>query len=391
MKSKGIALSLLLVCLFSLFALPVHAQADTPPSSMESQDYYQEQMEISGADELSGELPNEARVIMENMGVADADWESLKNLTPSAVFQQVVSAAQTQSSGPLKAAVGVLAVMLLCALMEGMKLSLGDRPLSGVAGVVSTLCVCTVIVVPIVSCVQSAAQVIQGAAGFMLCYVPVIAGIMIAGGQTVSAASYHLMMVGAGEVISQIATGFLVPMLNVFLALSITASVSPRLNLNSICDAFHKVVKWVLGIVMTIFVSLLTLQTIVGTAADTTGTKVAKFAIGNFIPVVGGALSDAFTTVQGYVKLLKSGVGAFGILAAGCIFLPILLQCLLWMATVHICACVGDIFDLKQISSLLRAGGKVISILLSIILCCMMILTVSTVLVLVIGGGGSAG
>ena len=84
-------------------------------------------------------------------------------------------------------------------------------------------------------------------------------------------------------------------------------------------------------------------------------------------------------------------MGAFGILAAGCIFLPILLQCLLWMATVHICACVGDIFDLKQISSLLRAGGKVIGILLSIILCCMMILTVSTVLVLVIGGGGSGG
>ena len=37
---------------------------------------------------------------------------------------------------------------------------------------------------------------------------------MIAGGQTVSAASYHMMMIGAGEVVSQLSTYFLVPMLN---------------------------------------------------------------------------------------------------------------------------------------------------------------------------------
>ena len=309
--------------------------------------------------------------MMENMGVADADWESLKNLTPSAVFQQVVSAAQTQSSGPLKAAVGVLAVMLLCALMEGMKLSLGDRPLSGVAGVVSTLCVCTVIVVPIVSCVQSAAQVIQGAAGFMLCYVPVIAGIMIAGGQTVSAASYHLMMVGAGEVISQIATGFLVPMLNVFLALSITASVSPRLNLNSICDAFHKVVKWVLGIVMTIFVSLLTLQTIVGTAADTTGTKVAKFAIGNFIPVVGGALERRLYHRPGICQIAEVGRGCVWHSGGG-LYLPSYPTAMPFVdgheSYLRLC---GGHLRLETDFFSAAAGGKVISILLSIILCCM--------------------
>ncbi|MCI9272819.1 MAG: stage III sporulation protein AE [Clostridiales bacterium] len=381
---------LFLLLFFLLFALPVNAQADTPPLSEDSRDYYQQQVELSGADELTNELPNDTRVMMEHMGINGADWESLQSLTPSAIFSQIASMAQTQSSGPLKAAVEVLAVMLLCALLEGMKLSLGDRPMSGVMGVVSTLCVCTILILPIVSCVESAAGVIKGASGFMLCYVPVIAGIMIAGGQTVSAASYHLMMVGAGEVISQIATGFLVPMLSIFLGLSITASISPRLNLNGICETFSKVVKWVLGIVMTIFVSLLTLQTVVGAAADTTGTKAVKFAISSFIPVVGGALSDAFNTVQGYVRLLKSGVGAFGILAAGCIFLPVILQCLLWLASVHICACVGDIFDLKQLSSLLRAAGKVISMLLAIILCCMTILTVSTVLVLVIGGGAAA-
>ena len=142
-----------------------------------------------------------------------------------------------------------------------------------------------------------------------------------------------------------------------------------------------------LSIVMTIFVSLLTIQNLIGVAADNAGTKAVKFAVSNFIPVVGGALSDAYTTVQSCVKVLKSGVGAFGILAAGVIFLPVLLELILWLAAVNLSAVVGDLFELKEISALLRSVGKVISAMIAIVVCCMVILIISTVLLLLIGGG----
>ena len=185
---------------------------------------------------------------------------------------------------------------------------------------------------------------------------------------------------------TQVASRLLVPLLNIFLALSVTASVSPRLNLTGICDMFSKVIKWILGFIMSVFVGLLAIQSIIGTAADTAGTKAVKFVISSFVPIVGGALSDALNTVQSCVKLLKSGVGAFGIIAAGCVFIPILIQCLLWLAALQVCAAVGDVFELKQTTSLLRASGKVISTIISILLCCMTVLIVSTVLMLMIGG-----
>jgi stage III sporulation protein AE len=349
--------------------------------------YYREQMELSGADALPEELPNDTRLLLEGMGVEGADWESVQALSPGQIFMQIVQMVQGEWKGPLSAGLQVIAVMLLCALMEGMKLSFGESPLGGVIGAVSTLCVCGIIITPIVSCIHAAATVIQGAAGFMLCYIPVLAGIMIAGGQTVSGASYQLLMVGAGEVLSQLASGFLVPLLSIFLGLSIVSSLAPRLNLGGICEMFSKVTKWVLGLAMTVFTGLLTVQSLVGTAADNAGTRTAKFVLSSFVPVVGGALSEALNTVQGCVKLLKSGVGAFGILAAGFIFLPVLLQCLLWMASTSVCAYLGDMFGLGQLSSLLRAAGKVVGVMLAILLCCMMVLTVSTVLVLMIGGG----
>ncbi len=84
--------------------------------------------------------------------------------------------------------------------------------------------------------------------------------------------------------------------------------------------------------------------------------------------------------------MLKSGVSAFGLLAGIFVFLPILVECIVWLITLQVCIGVGDIFDLKEITSLLKASGNVIETLLSIILCCMMILMVSTVIMLIIGG-----
>lgn len=57
-------------------------------------------------------------------------------------------------------------MILLCALMEGLKVSFGDRPLSGVVNTVGTLCVCTAIIMPIVSCIAETAEVIYGSSMF---------------------------------------------------------------------------------------------------------------------------------------------------------------------------------------------------------------------------------
>ena len=375
--------AIFIIVFFFLFLPSVFAAEE--PKGVE--ELYKEQAKISGADQLEDGLPNETKNALDRLGIEGIDWNSFSSLTPDKIFSEIVVQVKNQSPAPFQAMTTVLAIMLLSALLDSMKLSFGDRPLSGMIGVISTLCICASIVIPIVGCIGHMSTIIQNAANFMLLFVPVMTGIMIAGGQAVAASSYHVRMVGAGEVISQISSSFLGPMLGVFLALSVVSSLSPKMNLSGACEMFHSVVKWVLSFVMSIFVSLLTIQSIVGTAADNTGTKTIKFAIGSFVPIVGGALSDAFATVQGCVKLLKSGVGAFGMIAAGVIFIPAIVECLVWMISISICASIGDIFELKQISGMLRASGKVISTMLVIILCCMMILIVSTVLILIIGGG----
>lgn len=199
-----------MVLLLFLLAVPVQAQ------SVSQEELYRQQYEDSGAADLPDELPEETREWMDSLGISSPDWQSILNLTPEKIFGQIGSTALQQSAAPVRALLSVLAVILLCALMNGMKLSFGDRPLSGVIGMVGTLCICTVVIQPIVTCIENVAFVIKGAAGFLLASIPILTGIMIAGGQTVSAGSYNLMMLGAGNVISVIASTVLVPLLNIF-------------------------------------------------------------------------------------------------------------------------------------------------------------------------------
>ena len=74
----------------------------------------------------------------------------------------------------------------------------------------------------------------------------------------------------------------------------------------------------------------------VASGSDTVASKAAKFLIGSVVPVVGGALSDAFGATQGYLRLLKATVGVFGILIALMTFLPVFLQTVLWYFTVNL-------------------------------------------------------
>lgn len=375
---KVILICLLFYALIFCFSLNVYAD--------DINDIYNNQVKSSGADDLIDNVPQTVREDLDDIGLSDMDINKLSSLDPRRIFSKIFLIAQQSSYKPFKSSLVIIAIMLICALVESMKLSFGDRSLSFVVGVVGSLLVCTSIVFPIVECINKTGSVIKNASDFMLCYIPVMTGIMVTSGQPVSGASYHFIMVLLGNVISEFASNLLIPLLNIFLALSVVSTLSPKMNLKSFCNTINSIVKWVLGFLMSVFVSVLTVQNIVTTAVDSTSTKSIKFAINSCVPIVGGALSDAFSTVQSCLKLLKSGVGAFSIIAAGFIFIPVVIECLFYMISINICSSVGEIFGLKQIPCLLKSINKVISSMLVMLLCVVTILIISTVLILIIGG-----
>lgn len=385
--ARVLVMFLLLLATFLSFCSPCAAADASLPQG--AQEYYAEQFKGSGADGLPDKLPKETQRQLAGLGVDTDNFQSVGDLTPQSFFKAVFGIAGTEGKGPLKAAGMCLGVILLCALVNSMKLSFGDRPLGGVAGVVAALCICICIVEPIVEVLVRASSIIKVACGFTLGAVPVAAAILAALGRPASAASMQIMLTTAGNAVQVLSAFVFAPGLKIYMAMAVVSSISPDVNLSGICKFFSKAVKWLLGLSMTLFTSLLSIRELVSVGADNLTSRAARFVVSNAVPVVGSALSDAYHTVAGCVEMLRSGVGAFALLALLILFLPVLLSCLLWMLTLHACAAVSEVFSLKEVSTMLRSCSLVLEILLAILLCSMTVLIVSSVVLVTMGGGGA--
>lgn len=383
---RRILAGLCLVCLLG-FAWPVQAAETGEAGETFDQSLYEEQMEESGAQDLWDSLPEETQELLEELGVEGVGWESLAAVEPQSFFEMLLGFFTGGLSQPLAAGASLLGIMLVCALMNGMKLSFGERQTGSVLGMVGTLCACAVIAPPVISCIQQASTLIEGAGGFLLAGAPVLAGLMLACGQPVSASGWTVFLLAAGNGISLLSSVVLLPVMHIFLAFSLASAVSPDIRLDSLCGVFAKTVRWVLVLAVTIFTSLLSAQSLISASADGASVKAAKLFAG-FVPVVGNVLGDAMGTVQSCVRLLKSGVGAFGLLAALCIFLPVVAQCLLWIFCCTLCGAAGDLLGQSEITGLLKAASQVLQTLLAIVVSCGVVMLVSAVLIMQGGGSG---
>lgn len=383
---RRILAGLCLVCLLG-FAWPVQAAETGEAGETFDQSLYEEQMEESGAQDLWDSLPEETQELLEELGVEGVGWESLAAVEPQSFFEMLLGIFTGGLSQPLAAGASLLGIMLVCALMNGMKLSFGERQTGSVLGMVGTLCACAVIAPPVISCIQQASTLIEGAGGFLLAGAPVLAGLMLACGQPVSASGWTVFLLAAGNGISLLSSVVLLPVMHIFLAFSLVSAVSPDIRLDSLCGVFAKTVRWMLVLAVTIFTSLLSAQSLISASADGASVKAAKLFAG-FVPVVGNVLGDAMGTVQNCVRLLKSGVGAFGLLAALCIFLPVVAQCLLWIFCCTLCGAAGDLLGQSEITGLLKAASQVLQTLLAIVVSCAVVMLVSAVLIMQGGGSG---
>ena len=383
---RRILAGLCLVCLLG-FAWPVQAAETGEAGETFDQSLYEEQMEESGAQDLWDSLPEETQELLEELGVEGVGWESLAAVEPQSFFEMLLGFFTGGLSQPLAAGASLLGIMLVCALMNGMKLSFGERQTGSVLGMVGTLCACAVIAPPVISCIQQASTLIEGARGFLLAGAPVLAGLMLACGQPVSASGWTAFLMAAGNGISLLSSVVLLPVMHIFLAFSLASAVSPDIRLDSLCGVFAKTVRWVLVLAVTIFTSLLSAQSLISASADGASVKAAKLFAG-FVPVVGNVLGDAMGTVQSCGRLLKSGVGAFGLLAALCIFLPVVAQCLLWIFCCTLCGAAGDLLGQSEITGLLKAASQVLQTLLAIVVSCAVVMLVSAVLIMQGGGSG---
>ena len=224
---------------------------------------------------------------------------------------------------PIKDMVIIAGVVVLVGLIKGTAAAENfSEPLNIVIG-------CAVAIAVFASSagvISQGMSAVETTSDFMLALIPVLAGIITAAGNPTLALTYGSFAMAAAQAAAQTAGNIIMPLCGAFSAFGVSASLSPELKLTKLADMIKKLTIGVLSFVAAAFSAVLGLKSLLAGSADTLASKGIKLALSSAVPIVGGALSDAYSSIIGSVSLLKSTVGVFGVIAVVMIDLPVVLQ-----------------------------------------------------------------
>ena len=214
----------------------------------------------------------------------------------------------------LKILVFVLAIGLLCTYLTNIQNSFGHQGVSDAAFFVCYIVIVGISAAAFFQVIGCGKTLISNLSLFMRTMAPVALVTLTASGAVVSAASFELILMGVIELAEWLLENIFVPLILITAALSMVNNLSQNLNAEKLVQFMNKTTKWGIGIVMTVFVGVMGLQGIVSGSADGLTVKVTKFAAGNLIPLVGGALAETVETVMNCSVVIKNAVGVAGII-----------------------------------------------------------------------------
>ncbi|BAS28433.1 stage III sporulation protein AE [Limnochorda pilosa] len=151
--------------------------------------------------------------------------------------------------------------------------------------------------------------------GLMFALLPLLATLVAAAGGVTSAGLFHPLLITTVTGVAAVMQRWILPLLVIAAVLSVAAHFSRGFPVSRLAGLARQAVTVGLGLVFTVFIGVMAVRGVVGPVADGVALRTAKFLTGNFVPVVGRMMSDAVEVVMGGSLVIKSGVGAFGLLA----------------------------------------------------------------------------
>lgn len=364
-----IIFSILLFC----FCLPVKAES-----------VYEEQYSSTDIQSIYNALSNEAKDILDDFDIDLSDSEWYSKITVSSVFERLFDIFKGSLKEPMRNCAIVIASLLLCAGIA--TFADKDSVLCVSSDMLSVMGVVGVLIVPVCSLIGSIQAALKGSSVFMLSFIPVFCGlILLSGGTTVATVSSG-MLISMAEVVGSAVSFVISPAVSAYIALGISASLTPIDYAKNTADTLKKCVVWGMSTAAASFSAVLSFQTAFSSATDRLSLKAARLLTSSVVPVVGGALSESLSTVAASFSLLKTSVGLIGVVGVVAVFLPVVIELLCYKAAVFAMCTVSGILSLSKTTDLLNVISAALNLMLAAILVISILFIVSLAVLLKAGG-----
>ncbi len=237
------------------------------------------------------------------------------SLNPAEIVQNTVNRLFAEVGECRKEIINLLVIAALSGILQILKSSEGKKEVSETAFFACFTLMTMSALKIFTSAVGCGAEVIDNICGFVTKLVPVFAALLVSGGAAASASAFHPVMSAAIYIMTILVDKCIVPMVYFSAVLGIIGHITPGLKISSLTNLIRSAAKWLLTASLTVFTGVTAIYGFSAPVFDAVAMKGIKFAVGTFVPVVGGILSETVDTVLSSTKLMKSAVGTAGIIS----------------------------------------------------------------------------
>lgn len=264
----------------------------------------------------------------------------------------------------------VLIIIIIHSVMKEIIENLGNNSSAKIAYFVQYLMIVTLVTQSFLSVLNITKEAIDNLSNFMNLLIPLLTTLILTTGCISISNIFQPTLIFLSSMLGNFFNNFLIPVLLMSITFSIISNISDKVQLDKLSKFFKSSIVWILGILLTVFTCLISVEGTLSSSVDALTAKTTKAAVSNFIPVVGKILGDTTETIIGCSNILKNAVGIIGlIIIIGIVLIPLLKILTLWVTfclTSAICEIIADNKIVKLTSQIADSYRILLAILFSV-------------------------
>ena len=367
-KRKGLKMKKLKIFLFIFLFVFFYVFAPSTVSYSSSDETLKEQQKEFGIQDFVKNSKQYTGDFFENIDIEEMLNSAIQGkVDNSSILKRILSLLGTEAINSLKAIGSILVIIVIHAILKSISESLENDGISKLIYYVQYILIITIIMANFSDIVKMVQDTTTNLVAFMNMLVPILITLMMYTGSMVTSGLIEPIILFMINFIGNMIQDIIIPLVLIFTSLVVISKLSDKVQIEKLSKFLKSGIVWILGITLTIFVGVVSLEGTMSASIDGITAKTAKTFVSSAVPVVGKILSDSVETVLGGGIILKNAVGLVGvIIVIGICIVPIIKLATMTVAYKLLTSVTEPIAD-NKITSLLEQIGDIFKIFLAIL------------------------
>lgn len=268
----------------------------------------------------------------------------------------------------LKIASVILVLALLSSILKSLDNSFSSGTISKITNYIIFITMISFVLIGFKDVLQITVDTIDSTIGLMNVVMPVLITLLVLMGLPITSTVLNPIFVGGVTFINVVFKDFLIVTISIAFSILVINSLSKSVKLKKLANFIKNINLVSIGAIFTVYLGLISIQGLYVNNLDNFSIKTAKFAVGNFIPVVGNFVSDSLDILLSSSQLIKGIFGGFGLLILVSICLVPIIKIFSVIFIYKMCAIVIEPVGEDNISNFLNEVSNLMTVVLSCVI-----------------------